>query len=135
VVGWILVVASAMLLVAWTLARMHDPATLAVIDHYFELGHSGPATRILVIAGAATLVLSLPATIAWTRASAALWPLRWLRLAAMVFTFSNALVDFALEGFSALINLGLGLIVLAVVSHYLVSRTAEQVGHPIADGG
>jgi hypothetical protein len=133
VVGWILVVASAMLLVAWTLARMHDPATLAVIDHYFELGHSGPATRILVITGAATLVLALPATIAWTRASTALWPLRWLRLAAMVFTFSNALVDFALEGFSALINLGLGLIVLAVVSHYLVRRTAEHVGHPIAD--
>jgi hypothetical protein len=128
VVGWILVAASAMLLVAWTLARVHDPATLAVIDHYFELGHSGPVTRILVITGAATLVLALPATIAWTRASTALWPLRWLRLAAMVFTFSNALVDFALEGFSALINLGLGLIVLAVVSRYLVSRTAEHVG-------
>ena len=49
----------------------------------------------------------------------------------MVFTFSNALVDFAVEGFSALINLALGLIVLAVVSHYLVRRTAEHVGHPI----
>jgi hypothetical protein len=133
VAGWILVVASAMLLVAWTLARMHGPATLAVIDHYFELGHRGPANRILVITAAATLALALPATIAWTRANTALWPLRWLRLAAMVFTFSNALVDFALEGFSALINLGLGLMVLAVVSHYLVSRTAEHVGHPIAE--
>jgi hypothetical protein len=133
VVGWILVVASAMLLVAWTLARVHDPATLGVIDRYFELSHGGPAARILVIAGAATLVLALPATIAWTRASSALWPLRWLRLAAMVFTFSNALVDFALEGFSALINLGLGLVVLAVVTHNLVTRTAEHVGHPIAD--
>ena len=78
-------------------------------------------------------MLALPATIAWTRGSAALWPLRWLRLAAMVFTFSNALVDFALEGFSALINLGLGLIVLAVVSHYLVIRTTEHVGHPTTD--
>jgi hypothetical protein len=132
-VGWILVTASAMLLVAWTLACMYDPATLAVIDHYFELGHGGPATRIVVIAGVATLLLALPATIAWTLASTALWPLRWLRLAAMVFTFSNALVDFAVEGFTALINLGLGLIVLAAVSHYLARLTAEHVGHPIAD--
>jgi hypothetical protein len=128
-VGWILVLASATLLIAWTLTRMHDP--LAVIDHYFELGHGGPATRIVVIAGVATLALALPATVVWTRGSTALWPLRWLRLAAMVFTFSNALVDFAVEGFSALINLGLGLIVLAAVSHYLVRRTAEHVGHPI----
>ncbi len=131
-VGWVLVMASAILLIAWTLTRMHDTANLAVIDHYFELGHGGPATRIVVIAGAATLVLALPATVAWTRGSTALWPLRWLRLAAMVFTFSNALVDFAVEGFSALINLGLGLIVLAAVSHYLVRRTAEHVGHPIS---
>jgi hypothetical protein len=133
VVGWILVVASVVLLVAWTLARVHDPATFGVIDRYFELSHSGPATRILVTAGAATLVLALPATIAWTRGSTALWPLRWLHLAAMVFTFSNALVDFALEGFSALINLGLGLLVLAVVSHYLLRRTAEYVGHSMPD--
>jgi hypothetical protein len=133
VAGGILVAASAVLLVAWALTRVSDPATVKVIDRYFELSHSGPVARIVVITGAATLVLALPATIAWLRGSTALWPLRWLRLAAMVFTFSNALVDFALEGFSALINLGLGLIVLAVVSHYLISRTAEHVGHPLAE--
>jgi hypothetical protein len=129
--GWVLVVTPAVLLIAWTLTRLPDPISVGVIDRYFELGHRGPTTRILVFSGAATLVLALPATIAWTFGSTLLWPLRWLRLAATVFTFSNALVDFALEGFSALVNLGLGLIVLAVVSHSLVKRTAEHVGHPI----
>ena len=131
--GWVLVATSGVLLIAWTLARLPDPISLGVIDRYFELGHRGPAKPILGFSAAVTLVLALPASIAWTRGSNSLWPLRWLRLAAMVFTFSNALVDFAVEGFSALINLGLGLIVLAVVSRNLLTRTADHVGHPIAD--
>jgi hypothetical protein len=131
--GWVLVATSAVLLSAWTLAHVLHLTPLGFVDHYFQLGHGGPTTRILVFTAAATLLLALPATVAWTYGSTALWPLRWLCLAAMVFTFSNALVDFALEGFGALINLALGLIVLAVVSNYLVRRTAEHVGHPIAD--
>ncbi len=124
VAGWILAAVSALLLGAGLMAHIYDPATLGAIDRYFELSHNGLARHILLIAGAGTLVLTLPAMITWTRKDTALWPLRWLRLAAVVFTFSNALVDFALEGFAALLNLGFGMLVLAVVSHQLASRTA-----------
>ena len=131
--GWVLVATSAVLVIAWTLSRLPDPISLGVIDRYFELDHGGPTKLILGFSGAVTLVLALPASVAWVRGSNSLWPLRWLRLAAMVFTFSNAFVDFAVEGFSALVNLGLGLIVLALVSHNLVTRTAQRVGRPATD--
>jgi hypothetical protein len=48
-----------------------------------------------------------------------IWPLRWLRNAALVFTLLTALVDFATEGFGALINLSIGLFALAILSYQL----------------
>ena len=48
-----------------------------------------------------------------------MWPLRLLRDAALLFTFLNALVDFATEGFAALINLSIGLFGLAILSYQL----------------
>ena len=131
VAGWILAAVSAVLLIAGLATHIYDPAVLGAIGRYFELSHNTLARRILLIAGAATLALALPAIIAWMHDPTALWPLRCLRLAALAFTFSNALVDFAIKGFAGLVNLGLGLTVLAVVSHQLVTRTGESLGHPI----
>jgi hypothetical protein len=54
----------------------------------------------------------------------ATWPLRWLRNAAMLFTALNALVDFATEGFGALINLSIGLFALAILGYHI--DVAEQ---------
>ena len=54
----------------------------------------------------------------------AVWPLRWLRNAALIFTFLNALVDFATEGFGALLNMSIGLFTLAVLSYQLDAREA-----------
>ena len=118
---------------AVSLVRLPDPISQGVIDRYFELLHRGPAKPILGSIAAATLVLALPTSIAWTRGSNSLWRLRWLRLAAMVSMFSNALVDFAVEGFSALITSAKGLTGLAVVSRNFITRAADRVGHPIAD--
>ena len=54
-----------------------------------------------------------------------LWPLRCLRYAALIFTMLNALVDFATQGFAALLNLGIGLFTLALISYRLNVRAAE----------
>ena len=112
---------------AVSLVRLPDPISQGVIDRYFELVHRGPAKPILGSIAAATLVLALPASIAWTRGSNSLWRLRWLRLAAMVFTFSNALVGFAVEGFSALITSAKGLTGLAASSRATSSRATPTV--------
>ncbi len=57
--------------------------------------------------------------------SEGVWPQRWLRYAALIFTMLNALVDFATEGFAALANLGKGLFALAVLSYQLNLRIVE----------
>lgn len=79
---------------------------------------------ILLASASITLALSLPAMIAWHRTDR-LWPLRWLRYAALTFTMLNALVDFGTDGFESLITLAIGLFALAVISYRLKVRTAE----------
>ncbi len=64
------------------------------------------------------------------RRTTRLWPLRWLRNAALLFTFLNAFVDFATEGFAALISMSIGLFTLAVLTYQIdvqVRRTAGEV--------
>ena len=72
----------------------------------------------------------------------AVWPLRWLRNAALIFTFLNALVDFATQGFGALLNMSIGLFTLAVLSYQLDAREraaaearATQSGGVTGSGG
>ena len=48
--------------------------------------------------------------------------------AALVFMLSNALVDFALEGFGALFNLALGLFALSIVSFHLAQASVASDG-------
>jgi hypothetical protein len=91
-----------------------------------KLDGVSPASIILLISAALTTGIAAPAMIARRRTSS-VWPLRWLRNAALIFTFLNALVDFATEGFAALINLSIGLFTLAILSYQLdVAARAES---------
>lgn len=51
-----------------------------------------------------------------------MWPLHFLRYGALTFTMLNALVDFATEGFAALVNLSVGLSTLAIISYRIDVR-------------
>jgi hypothetical protein len=79
---------------------------------------------ILFVTAVLTLGIALPAMVARRRTDA-VWPLRWLRNAALVFTLLNALVDFATEGFGAVINLAIGLFAMAILS-YQIDVTARS---------
>ena len=70
--------------------------------------------------------MALPAMIALRRTDS-VWPLRWLRNAALIFTFLNALVDFATEGFGALVNMSIGLFTLAILSYQLDVAAQEYL--------
>jgi hypothetical protein len=88
-------------------------------DHvHLEFAGLSLATVILLVSAVLTLGMALPAMIA-RRRTGGVWPLRWLRNAALTFTLLNALVDFATEGFGALINLSIGLFTLAILSYHL----------------
>jgi hypothetical protein len=78
-------------------------------------------TVILMLGAVLTLAMALPATIALRRTDR-VWPLRWLRDAALLFTLLSALVHFATEGFAALINLSIGLLAMAILSYQLNRR-------------
>ncbi|MGV9823965.1 hypothetical protein [Gordonia sp. NPDC003429] len=117
-IGWLLVISSAVTVVVGALGWYLDGRDLGEVDVYLELSRNATATRILFVSGIVTLGFSLPAMIA-RRRSNRVWPLRSLRMAALVFTMTNALVDFALDGFGALYNLALGLFALAVVGYHL----------------
>lgn len=91
-----------------------------------ELAGLSTATVLLLISAACTFGLAFPAMLALRRTDE-LWPLRWLRNAALIFTLLNALVEFATEGFAATFNLGVGLFALAILTYRLDTRIAERV--------
>lgn len=129
VVGWLLVATSGYTFVIGVLAWIFNSRGTDEVDLYFEISRNPTASWILFVSGTATLGFSLPAMLARRRTDRA-WPLRSLRMAALVFTLTNALVDFALEGFGALLNLGIGLFGLAVISYHLGRRgTVGTTGH------
>lgn len=119
IVGWFLVVASAAGVVVGALSFVFTKDRFDDLDIYVELADNRIATWILFLSAIATLALALPAMLARRRGTAGLWPLRTLRIASLVFLLSNALVDFAMEGFGALLNLAIGLFALSVVSYHL----------------
>ncbi|NDZ96244.1 hypothetical protein G3I13_04270 [Streptomyces sp. SID6673] len=116
--GWMLTISSVGTVIVGGLSFYFDGTRRGDVDIYLELSRNETATWILLVSGVVTLVLSLPAMIA-RRRTTRVWPLRSLRIAALVFTLSNALVDFALEGFGALLNLAIGLFALAVMTYHL----------------
>ncbi len=128
VVGWGLVIAAALTVIVGVLSFYFSGDRSEELDIYIELTGSTPATWILLISGIATLALALPAMVARRRGVEPAGPLRGLRIAALVFMLSNALVDFALEGFGALFNLALGLFALSIVSYHLAQASVASDG-------
>jgi hypothetical protein len=125
VVGWLLVVGSfftaslgALGVVLGGYFYEDDRVTVA-------LDGVNIASVILLASAVLTLGIALPAMVARRRTDA-VWPLRWLRNAALIFTLLNALVDFATEGFGALISLSIGLFTLAILSYQLDRETVAS---------
>jgi hypothetical protein len=110
------------------LGDLHVDTTDTTID----IDKMGIASGILFVSSCLTLSLALPSVIRLR--SGKLWPLRMLRIAALIFTLLNALVDFAQEGFVALINVAVGLFTLAVLSHRINCRTVEIAENNAAHG-
>lgn len=129
-VGWLLVAGAVFGLCFHALG-------IALGDSFYEDEHvkvhlagKSPATIILLVTAGLTLAMALPAMIALRRTTK-LWPLRLLRSSALVFTFLTALVDFATEGFAALITLAIGLFGLAILSYQLDVATRQATTTPL----
>lgn len=118
VVGWLLVVTALLTALLGALGvalggYLYDDHRVTV-----KLDGLNVASVILLVSAVITVVIALPAMIARRRTDA-VWPLRWLRNAALTFTLLNALVDFATDGFAALISLSIGLFALAILSYQI----------------
>jgi hypothetical protein len=131
VVGWLLVLGSFLGVALGALGVALGGYVYEDDDVHIELAGLSVATVILFGSAALTLAMALPAMIARHRTDN-VWPLRWLRNAALIFALLNALVDFATEGFGALINLSIGLFTLAVLSYQLdvAARAGAQEALP-----
>ncbi|MEO9327032.1 hypothetical protein [Gordonia aurantiaca] len=137
-VGWGLTAASGLAVVIGALSFVFTGDLAERTDIYVEFADNAIGRWILFVSGIVTFVLALPAMIARRRGVAGVWPLRSLRIAALIFMLSNALVDFALDGFGALVNLAVGLFVLSVVNYHLSqamlsASTASAAGTDEAD--
>ncbi|WLP89536.1 hypothetical protein [Gordonia sp. NB41Y] len=130
--GWLLVAGSAVAVIVGILQWTLDPERLAELNITLELGTDDTTGWILFLSGALTLPLALPAMIARNRTTAA-WPLRSLRIGAIVYTFTNALVDFATDGFGAIVGLTIGALTLAVISYHLVERETAHATQDAAE--
>jgi hypothetical protein len=128
VVGWLLVLGSFLSVSLGALGVVLGGYLYEDDNVHIELAGLSIATVILLVSAVLTLGMALPAMIARRRTDS-VWPLRWLRNAALIFTLLNALVDFATDGFGALINLSIGLFTLAVLSYHLdlAARRPENV--------
>jgi len=124
VLGWLLVASSFLGVAFGALGAALGGVFYEDDSVTFELEGLNMATAILLVSASLTLALTLPAMTMLHRTDE-LWPLRCLRYAALIFTMLNALVDFATQGFAALLNLGIGLFTLALISYRLNVRAAE----------
>lgn len=118
VVGWLLVVSAVSGLLLGVLGIAIGGYSYDSDDVTVDLDGANPASVLLFVIAALTTVIAVPAMIARRRTDA-LWPLRWLRNAALISTFLNALVDFATDGFAALISMSIGLFTLAVLNYQI----------------
>lgn len=127
VVGWLLVLGSFLGVSLGALGVALGGYFYQDDDLTVRLDGLSVPSVILLVTAVLTLGIALPAMIA-RRRTGEVWPLRWLRNAALIFTLLNALVDFATEGFGALINLSIGLFAMAVLS-YQVEVAARSTSH------
>ncbi|MFC8530146.1 hypothetical protein [Nocardia sp. NPDC057227] len=127
ILGWLLVF-SAFVTVGFGIAQLVTGGLqLQDRSYELELDRMTVSGGILFVSALVTLALALPAMLR-ARRDGPLWPLRLLRIAALVYTMLNALVDFATEGFGALTNVALGLLTMAFISRRIAVRYAELVG-------
>ena len=130
-IGWVIVAAALGSLLFHTLGVALGGYFYHDRSMQIHLAGMSVGTAILMIGAVLTLAMALPAAIALRRTDR-VWPLRWLRDAALLFTLLSALVHFATEGFAALINLSLGLLAMAILSYQLDRRERVSLssGHP-----
>jgi hypothetical protein len=122
IVGWLIVAGAVAGVVFGTLGIVLGGYLYDDHDVKLKLDGMSPSSFILLVSAVLTGALALPAMIARHRTDK-VWPLRWLRIAALLFTFLNALVDFATEGFGALLNMSIGLFTLAILSYQIEAAT------------
>ncbi|MGB6073152.1 MAG: hypothetical protein WBG53_21685 [Rhodococcus sp. (in: high G+C Gram-positive bacteria)] len=130
VVGWGLVLLSGAGVVFGIVELVIGELHIDRRDLTIDIDGMGIASGILFVSACLTFATALPAML-WLRAGGPLWPLRTLRVSALIFTLLNALVDFAQEGFAALVNVAIGLFALAVISHRITVRTAELMENSV----
>ena len=126
VVGWLMVAGALAGLLFGALGIALGGYLYEHGDITLRLDGGSPAAVILLISAALTFGMALPAMMALRRTDS-VWPLRWLRNASLIFTFLNALVDFATEGFGALVNMSIGLFTLAILSYQLDVAAQEYL--------
>ncbi|WP_052058770.1 MULTISPECIES: hypothetical protein [Rhodococcus] len=124
VVGWGLVLISGAGVVFGIVELVLGDLHIDRRDLTIDVDGMGIASGILFVSACITFASALPAMLR-LRKDGPLWPLRTLRVSALIFTLLNALVDFAQEGFTALGNVAIGLFALAVISHRITVRTTE----------
>ncbi|MCW4355797.1 hypothetical protein ONR57_21055 [Hoyosella sp. YIM 151337] len=127
VLGWLLVLAASSGLVLGVVQLLAGGLDLDDRARAIQVGEMGIASGILFVSAVITLALALPAML-WLHRADTLWPLRTLRLAALIFTALNALSEFATDGFGAVTNVAIGLFVMAVISYRINVRTGEPTG-------
>ncbi|SDH99435.1 hypothetical protein SAMN05444695_104247 [Rhodococcus triatomae] len=124
VMGWLLVVSALLGVIGGIVQLVAGGLDVDTDDTSLQIDRMGISGGILFVSAAVTLSLALPAMLRLRR-DGPLWPLRLLRLAALIFTALNALVDFATEGFGALTYVAIGLFTMAVISHRITVRSEE----------
>lgn len=124
VVGWLMVTIAFIAVIGGSVGIAMNSIYYENKDVTFELHGAGIATVILLFSASVTLAFSLPAMIMRKRTDK-IWPLHFLRYGALTFTLLNALVDFATEGFGALLNVAVGLFTLAIISYQIDVRARE----------
>lgn len=131
--GWLIVIVAAASLFLHTLGVALGGYFYRDTLVKFQFAGMSVSTAILLVGAVLTLAMALPATIALRRTDR-IWPLRWLRDAALLFTLLSALVHFATEGFGALINLSIGLFAMAMLTYHLNLREGAEVPIQAASG-
>ncbi|TFV56025.1 hypothetical protein E4P42_20750 [Mycobacterium sp. PS03-16] len=129
VVGWLLVLGAVSGLFFGLLGIVIGGYFYTDDDVTLELDGANAASLTLAVSAAVTSAIAVPAMIARRRTDS-VWPLRWLRNAALLFTFLNAFVDFATEGFAALINMSIGVFTLAVLTYQIDVAVRASVTAP-----
>ncbi|MGA3564078.1 hypothetical protein [Melissospora conviva] len=126
VLGWMLVVTAVLGVAAGSLQAIFG-------ERYYDdtgteriAGVSVASLSEFAIA-AVVLVVALPAMLV-RRRTGSLQALRALRLVALVSTMLTAFIEFATEGFGALINLAVGVFVLAVLSFQVSQAETRHEG-------